>query len=544
MARGYWPAATHTVRPAEDSLLYVSGGAARREARGRLDVVPPPASPAELAGRLAAIALRLDEAASHGFPLPPRGDGRPGSLPPDFTATATALADVAAGAVPDAAEVVRVWGAPRVLALDCEMCATDAGLQLARATLVDAGTGATLFDEYVVPVLPVRDYLTQYSGVTPALLASATCTAVEARAAIARHLDAPADGSAPPAFLVGHSVECDLAALRLAHSRIIDTSVAYLHPSGLPYRHALRNLAASYLGTTIQADDRGHDSAEDARTAGALVHRLLYGSLPPMDGAAPAAAAAAAEDVHATWAAALHGEPRAHMVADEAVAAELAARRAARSTATAAATANGGAGQTAGAKRRRPEGEGGSGEGEWRSRRQTIFVDAAAAAVGGISIIGSPEFCRFHVCLAASGTSVAARPRMADCKVIMGLAAARLHKPSSLVVAEMTMPRLAPATGGGGGGSSGGGDGDGDATAPPDIVAFDAFLQDAITTSLPPSTALITVFQGHVRDTRPLPDGERVRAAAPAAVRDFVAPDTPAAFGLTYLRIVPPRPAA
>ena len=52
--------------------------------------------------------------------------------------------------------------------------------QLARIAVTDE-TGATLLDELVVPELAVTDYLTVYSGITPALLAGATATAADVR---------------------------------------------------------------------------------------------------------------------------------------------------------------------------------------------------------------------------------------------------------------------------------------------------------------------------------------------------------------------------
>ena len=50
--------------------------------------------------------------------------------------------------------------------------------------------------------------------------------------------------------MVGHSLECDLQALRLVHTRVLDTSLVYAHPAGLPYRHALRHLR--YNGTMVK----------------------------------------------------------------------------------------------------------------------------------------------------------------------------------------------------------------------------------------------------------------------------------------------------
>jgi RNA exonuclease 1 len=72
-------------------------------------------------------------------------------------------------------------------------------------------------------------------------------------------------------ILVGHSLECDLQALKLAHPHIIDTSVIYQHARGPPYKPSLKWLAQKWLKRKIQVDSTGHDSAEDAKTCIDLV---------------------------------------------------------------------------------------------------------------------------------------------------------------------------------------------------------------------------------------------------------------------------------
>jgi RNA exonuclease 1 len=67
-------------------------------------------------------------------------------------------------------------------------------------------------------------------------------------------------------ILVGHSLECDLQALKMAHPHIIDTSVIYQHSRGLPYKPSLKWLAQKWLKRKIQDNAAGHDSAEDATT--------------------------------------------------------------------------------------------------------------------------------------------------------------------------------------------------------------------------------------------------------------------------------------
>lgn len=53
-------------------------------------------------------------------------------------------------------------------------------------------------------------------------------------------------------ILLGHSLDADLKALQLVHTRIIDTAALYPHPSGLPYKHQLKKLAKDLLQQEIQ----------------------------------------------------------------------------------------------------------------------------------------------------------------------------------------------------------------------------------------------------------------------------------------------------
>ena len=69
-----------------------------------------------------------------------------------------------------------------------------------------------------------------------------------------------------PSILVGHSLENDLAVLKLVHSHIIDTAVRYTHPTP-GFKHSLRFLAANYLNRSIQSGKMGHDPREDAKAA-------------------------------------------------------------------------------------------------------------------------------------------------------------------------------------------------------------------------------------------------------------------------------------
>lgn len=61
-----------------------------------------------------------------------------------------------------------------------------------------------------------------------------------------------------------------MAVLKIVHNHVIDTSVRYKHPSP-GYKHALRYLSTTYLNRSIQNQNGGHNSIEDARAALDLV---------------------------------------------------------------------------------------------------------------------------------------------------------------------------------------------------------------------------------------------------------------------------------
>ena len=69
-----------------------------------------------------------------------------------------------------------------------------------------------------------------------------------------------------PTILVGHSLENDLAVLKIVPLWVIDTSVRFTHPSP-DHKYPLRYLSQRFLGRAIHSVNGGHDPAEDARAA-------------------------------------------------------------------------------------------------------------------------------------------------------------------------------------------------------------------------------------------------------------------------------------
>lgn len=153
----------------------------------------------------------------------------------------------------------------KVYAIDCEMVLTDDDkYSLARISIID-WSGKTVLDKYVLPSLPIKNYFTQFSGITAKILENVTTTLQDIQKELLALIG-------PDTILLGHSLESDLNALKLTHPNIIDTSIIYPHPRGLPLRSSLKYLANKYLKREIQKGGAdGHDSVEDARAVLDLV---------------------------------------------------------------------------------------------------------------------------------------------------------------------------------------------------------------------------------------------------------------------------------
>lgn len=85
----------------------------------------------------------------------------------------------------------------------------------------------------------------------------------------------------PHTILLGHSLDCDLAALKIRHPMVVDTSVIYRHARGPPFKPGLKWLVQRWLGREIQGGGKkGHDSEEDAKACVDLLKmKLVHGEL-------------------------------------------------------------------------------------------------------------------------------------------------------------------------------------------------------------------------------------------------------------------------
>lgn len=138
-----------------------------------------------------------------------------------------------------------------IFALDCEMCYTSHGLELARVSIVDVKL-KDVYEALVKPEAEILDYNTRWSGLNEQSYAQPN------DAKTLRQVQSDLLGMFnTDTILIGHSLESDFKALKLVHSCVVDTSVVFPHKAGPPLKRALRNLMSEYLQKIIQEDGEG-----------------------------------------------------------------------------------------------------------------------------------------------------------------------------------------------------------------------------------------------------------------------------------------------
>ena len=178
----------------------------------------------------------------------------------------------------------------RIFAMDCEMVRTSAGVELARVTLIQYHDPSNdekkdgmfpyrvIMDELVKPHLPIIDYVTTYSGITPSMLNNVTTRLKHVQIILLCTLK-------KEDILIGHSLENDLRVLKYIHTptHIVDTSIVFTHPNQMleNKKYSLAHLSAVLLKKSIQQQKshQGHCSIEDAAASLYLaLQRAIIGS--------------------------------------------------------------------------------------------------------------------------------------------------------------------------------------------------------------------------------------------------------------------------
>jgi RNA exonuclease 1 len=154
--------------------------------------------------------------------------------------------------------------APQAIAIDCEMCETKDPVSgkkdhraLCRISIIDAATDEVLLDTLVKPAWPVVDYRTWINGIAEEHLENVQFTLRHAQAFMLALCS-------QETVILGHAVNNDLAALRMTHYCVADSSFLFQATDSQTAAVSLKALALAVLKEDMP---KKHDSVNDARTA-------------------------------------------------------------------------------------------------------------------------------------------------------------------------------------------------------------------------------------------------------------------------------------
>ncbi|XP_045619841.2 RNA exonuclease 1 homolog [Procambarus clarkii] len=154
-------------------------------------------------------------------------------------------------------------GKKGIFAIDCEMVFTTAGMDVAAISIVDSNC-EKVYETLVVPDAPIIDFNTKHSSLTRQQFLGVTTRLQDVHNKLLTLVDSHT-------ILVGHGLNNDLLRLKVIHDNIVDTSVLYPHPRGLPFKAALVFLQNKHLGRGPK-HTTGLKCRGDAQAAMRLVH--------------------------------------------------------------------------------------------------------------------------------------------------------------------------------------------------------------------------------------------------------------------------------
>lgn len=153
---------------------------------------------------------------------------------------------------------------PQAIAIDCEMCETtdpESGKKnsraLCRLSVVDADTDEVLLDTLVKPQWPVSDYRSRINGITKEHLEDVHFTLKHAQEFMLALCS-------EEAIILGHSVNNDLAALRMEHYCVVDSACLFKASDSEKATVGLKDLSMHILKKAMPTV---HDSVNDSRVA-------------------------------------------------------------------------------------------------------------------------------------------------------------------------------------------------------------------------------------------------------------------------------------
>ncbi|KAL8531844.1 hypothetical protein ACS0TY_008447 [Phlomoides rotata] len=165
----------------------------------------------------------------------------------------------------------KVMKSSEMIAVDCEMVLCEDGTEaLVKICAVDRNLQVKL-DKVVNPNKAIADYRTEITGISANDLDGVTHSLKDVQKYLAKLLR---HGT----ILVGHSLNNDLQALKLDHTRVIDTSYIFSYTNGpINKKPSLSLLCKAMLGYELRKKGNPHNCLDDACAAMKLVLAKLEG---------------------------------------------------------------------------------------------------------------------------------------------------------------------------------------------------------------------------------------------------------------------------